>query len=156
MGSTIKQVTVIDEDSGEVLKEAWSKGSPNGKGFVLMFTDKVEDLILQCPSAATLKVFMLLSMGQQFEERGMIITKKAVAEKLNITKPTCLDAFKWLKERFIVNECKVDGHTEFMVNPEFVTVGRDKKKRLAEWRRRWSGQVIQTLKAPKQKRSIEM
>ena len=157
MAGTIKQVTVMDEDTGEILKDVFSKGSSNGKGFILMYTDKVEDLILQCPSAATLKVFMLLSMGQQFEERGMITTKKAVQDKLGITKPTCIEAFKWLKEHFIVNEFRVDGHTEFMVNPEFVTVGRDKKKRLKEWQRRWAGQIVRTLKAPdKPKRSITM
>lgn len=158
MAGTVKQVSVFDDETGELLKEVFAKGSSNGKGFVLMYTDKVMKLILECPSAATLKVFMLLSLGQQFEERGMITTKKAVQEKLGITKPTCLEAFKWLKDRFIVNECKVDGNTEFMVNPAYVTVGRDKKKRLKEWQRRWSGQVIKSIPASdgKPKRSITM
>lgn len=156
MSGTVKQVSIIDDETGELLREVFSKGSQNGKGFVLMYTDKVVDLILKCPSAATLKVFLLLSMGQQFEERGVITTKKAVADKLGITKPTCLDAFKWLKDNFVINEFRVDGHTEFMVNPAFVTVGKDKKKRLKEWQRRWAGQTVKTIEAPKPKRSIEM
>lgn len=149
MSQTARQVTVMDYETGEILSDSFSVGSQNGKGFVLMYTEKVKDLIVNCPSATTLKVFMLLSIGQQFEERGMITTKKAVQEKLGITKPTCIAAFNWLKENFIVNECKIDGHTEFMINPAYVTVGRDKKKRQAEWIRRWSGQTIKTIQAPK-------
>lgn len=154
MGRKLTQTTIYDEETGEIEYDGVTSGSRNGKGFCLMYTDKVQDLILKCPSAATLKVFMLLSMGQQFEERGMITTKKAIQDKLHITKPTCLEAFKWLKENFIVNECKIDGHTEFMVNPDYVTVGRDRKKRRAEWVRRWEGKVIKTIRAPKPKRSI--
>lgn len=145
MAGRVTQTTVYEESTGEVIYASETKGSPNGKGWVIMYTDKVQKLIVDCPSAATLKVFMLLSMGQKFEERGVVTTKKAVQEKLGITKPTCLEAFKWLKENFIINEIKVNGCSEFMVNPAYVTIGRDKKKRLKEWNRRWSGQVIDTV-----------
>ena len=151
----VRKTEIFDGDTGEMISESTSVGSPNGRGYVLMYTEKVKDLIVRCPSASTLKVFMLLSMGQQFEERGMITTKKAIQDKLGIDKSTCLAAFKWLKDNFIVNECKVEGHTEFMVNPEFVTIGRDKKKRQIEWVRRWSNQTIATIESPKNKRSIE-
>ena len=147
MGNTFREVTVYDGETGEIQFTGTSFGSPNGKGYVLVYTEKVQQLILDCPSAATLKIFMLISMNQQFEDRGYITTKKAVQEKLGITKPTCLDAFKWLKERFIVNECKINGHTEFMINPEYVTIGRDKKARTKEWLRRWAGQTVATLPA---------
>lgn len=149
MSGYVRQVTTIDEGTGEIISDVFSRGSPNGKGYILMYTEKVVKLITDCPSASTLKVFMLLSMGQQFEERGMITTKKAIQDKLGIDKSTCLVAFKWLKEHFIINECKIDGHTEFMVNPEYVTIGRDKKKRQAEWLRRWAGKTVQTIKSPK-------
>lgn len=131
--------TVIDKLTGEILYDVTKLGrrSSNGRGWVIVYTDKVTDLLLKCPSYATFKVFTLLAMGQQFEEKGMITTKKAVQEKLEITKKTCLDAFKWLKENFIVNECKIDGYTEFMVNPNYVTVGRNRDKRMQEWIRRW-------------------
>lgn len=152
MSRILKQVTVYDEETGQVLSDKMSSGSQNGKGFVLMYTEKVQQLILECPSATTLKVFMLLSIGQQFEERGVITTKKAVQDKLGITKPTCLAAFDWLKERMIINESKVNGCTEFMVNPAYVTVGRDKKKRLNEWTRRWAGGTVAVLDDPYKKK----
>ena len=144
MSKVFKQ-TIVYSESGEVYSDKTTSGSSNGRGFVLMYTDKVQKLILDCPSATTLKVFMLLSMGQQFEERGMVTTKKAVQEKLGITKPTCLAAFDWLKDRMIINESKINGCTEFMVNPAYVTVGRDKKKREREWLRRWAGGTITML-----------
>lgn len=156
MSGYIRQVIVTEEDTGNVIHDSISKGSQNGKGFVLMYTDKILHLLKECQSASTLKVFMYLATGQQYEDRGMITTKKAVQESLGITKPTCLEAFRWLKEHFIVNECKVNGCTEFMVNPEYVTIGRDKKKRMDEWLRRWSGQTVKTITSPKKsKRSID-
>lgn len=154
MAGRVTQTVVYEESTGEVLYSGATKGTPNGKGWVIMYTDKVSELIVKCPSATTLKVFMMLSMGQQFEERGMITTKKAVQEKLGITKPTCLEAFRWLKENFIINESKINGCTEFMVNPAFVTVGRDKKKRMQEWNRRWSGQVVKTIRAENDKKNV--
>ena len=148
MSGLLTQTIVFDEDTGEVKSDSTRRGSQNGKGWIIMYTEKVQELICECDSAATLKVFMLLSLGQQYDERGMITTKQAVQEKLGITKQTCLAAFKWLKEHMIINECKINGHTEFMVNPRYVTIGRDKKKREKEWIRRWAGQVVQVQKLP--------
>lgn len=152
MAGYVKQITTYAENTGEVVSDVVTKGSTNGNGWVIMYTDKIEKLVMSCTSAATLRVFMLLAAGQQYEERGMVTTKKAVQEKLGITKPTCIEAFNWLKENFIINEYRINGVTEFMVNPELVTVGRDKKKRQKEWLRRWAGQTIGTgvVQLPKQ------
>ncbi len=134
-------------ENGALIAAKFSKvKSSNGKGWSIMYNDKVLELITKCTSAATLRVFMYLATGQQFDERGMITTKKAVEDKLGITKKTCLEAFKWLKENFIINEYRTEGgYTEYMVNPEFITVGKDKKKRQREWIRRWQSQTVLTL-----------
>lgn len=145
MGKLYKQTILYDGDSGEVLSDTTRSGSGNGKGWVIMYTDKINELVTKCKSAATLRIFMLLAAGQQFEERGMVTTKKAVQEHLGIDKKTCIEAFKWLKDNMIINECKINGCTEFMVNPLYITVGRDKKKRQAEWVRRFTGQTIAVL-----------
>lgn len=145
MSKLYKQTIVYDGDSGEVLSDTTRSGSGNGKGWVIMYTDKVNELVTKCKSAATLRIFMLLAAGQQFEERGMVTTKKAVQEHLGIDKKTCIEGFKWLKDNMIINECKINGCTEFMVNPLYITVGRDKKKRQAEWVRRFTGQTVAVL-----------
>lgn len=145
MGKLYKQTILYDGDSGEVLSDTTRSGSGNGKGWVIMYTDKINELVTKCKSAATLRIFMLLAAGQQFEERGMVTTKKAVQEHLGIDKKTCIEGFKWLKDNMIINECKINGCTEFMVNPLYITVGRDKKKRQAEWVRRFTGQTVAVL-----------
>lgn len=160
MSQYIRKVDVVNADTGEVVHHTTTIGSQLGKGWVVMYTDRTTEFICSCPSSVTVRVFFLLAMGQKFDNHGMITTKKAVQEKLGISKQTCLEAFKYLKEHFIINECKIDGVTEYMVNPALVMVGRDKKRREQEWARRWSGQVVKTLPDPvnrkkKSKRAIE-
>ncbi len=136
---------VTYDDHGEVSSRKFFKGSANGKGWCIVYTDKVNELLNKCPPS-TFRVFMALALGQQFDDRGMITTKKAIQDRLGMTKQTCLAAFKWLKENFIINEYKNEGgYTEFMVNPEYVTIGKDKNKRKKEWIRRWQGQTVLTL-----------
>lgn len=142
MSEIARQVRKFDMKTGEVLSDSLIYGSSNGGGWVIMYTDKVFKLLKECPSGATIRIFVFLSMGQGFDNRGMSTTKKYVADQLGITKKTCLESFKWLKEHFIISETKINGQTEFMVNPDYVTVGRDKKARQAEWIRRWSGDTI--------------
>ncbi len=155
MGKLYKQTILYDGDSGEVLSDTVRSGSANGKGWVIMYTDKINELVAKCTSGATLRVFMLLAAGQQFEERGMVTTKKAVQEHLKIDKSTCLEAFKWLKENMVINECRINGCTEFMVNPLYITVGRDKKKRQAEWVRRFSGATVAVLPDAKLDKAVK-
>ena len=156
MSGYIKQTSIYDEGTGELVREVVTRGSPNGRGWVIVYTDNVQELLLKCNSAATLKVFMFLAVNQQFEERGFVTTKKAVQDKLGIDKKTCITAFNWLKENMVINEYRVNGCTEFMVNPRYVTVGRDKKAREKEWVRRWAGGVVGTVRALPEKKKIRM
>lgn len=150
MKSLVKQVTVYDEHSGEIVHEVTTRGSPNGKGWVIMYTEKTMELMKRC-TGSTFKVFGFLACGQQFEERGVITTKKAVADYFGMTKKTVLEAFKWLKENHIISEVNHNGVSEFLVNPDYVTIGRDKKKRQKVWVRSFLGQTVATqrMEAPK-------
>jgi len=156
MSGYIKQTAVYDESTGELIREVLTRGSPNGKGWVIVYTENTQELLLKCNSAATLKVFMFLAMNQQFEERGFVTTKKYVQEKLGIDKKTCICAFNWLKENMIINETRVNGCTEFMVNPRYVTVGRDKKAREKEWVKRWTGGTVATVRELGEKKKIKL
>ena len=156
MSGCIKQTAVYDESTGELIREVLTRGSPNGKGWVIVYTENTQELLLKCNSAATLKVFMFLAMNQQFEERGFVTTKKYVQEKLGIDKKTCICAFNWLKENMIINETRVNGCTEFMVNPRYVTVGRDKKAREKEWVKRWTGGTVATVRELGDKKKIKL
>lgn len=148
MKSLVKQVTVYDEETGEVVNDLVTRGSPNGRGWVIMYTARTLELMQQC-TGSTFKVFGYLACGQQFEERGVITTKKAVQDYLGMTKKTVLDAFKWLKEHHVISEVSHNGVSEFIVNPDYVTIGRDKKKRQKAWVKSFAGQTVATIEAPK-------
>lgn len=148
MKSLVKQVTVYDEETGEVVNDLVTRGSPNGRGWVIMYTARTLELMQQC-TGSTFKVFGYLACGQQFEERGVITTKKAVQDYLGMTKKTVLDAFKWLKEHHVISEVSHNGVSEFIVNPDYITIGRDKRKRQKAWVKSFAGQTVATIEAPK-------
>lgn len=148
MKSLVKQVTVYDEDTGEIVNEVTSRGSPNGRGWVIMYSDRTSELFKQCTGSVA-RVFGYLACNQNFEERGFIGTKKNVQEALGMTKSTCIEAFKWLKEHHIISEVNHNGVSEFLINPDYVTVGRDKRKRQKAWVKSFAGQTVATIEAPK-------
>jgi len=153
MKSLVKQVTVYDEDTGEVVNEVTSRGSPNGRGFVLMYSERTSELFKKCTGSVA-RVFGYLACNQNFEERGFIGTKKNVQEALGMNKSTCIEAFKWLKEHHVISEVSHNGVSEFLINPDYVTVGRDKKKRQKAWVQSFAGQVVGTSALPKVARRV--
>ena len=58
-------------------------------------------------------------------------------EVLRVNRKTIYEALKWLEDNFLVVENRFDGQTEFMVNPEYITIGSDKSARMREWSLRW-------------------
>lgn len=126
------------DKNGEIIRSYSSRSrSQNGSGFVLSYTEKISELILKVEQASILRVFFYIAHHQHHELGGYRCSRKHLAETLNLNAKTVYDALKWLQDHFIVNESRVDGQLEFMVNPAYVTVGADKKKRLALWNSRW-------------------
>lgn len=100
-----------------------------------MYQQKGFDLIAKAPNASVLKVFMYLACGQTYDG-GMKTTKRAVEENLGLCHKSVSEAFKWLKDNFIVHEWRVDGCAEFMINPQYVCIGKlDDRMKL--WVQRW-------------------
>lgn len=143
MRNDIEYSTIgVVRGTGEVVFERTAYGGcRNGSGFILMYTEKTAELIANVREMSTLRVFMLLSMGQDYgtdgRPYGMITTKREVQQILKISERSCIRAFNWLKEQAIIHERPYHGTYEFMVNPAYVTVGRDKEKRMSEWVERW-------------------
>ena len=101
----------------------------------MMYQQRGLDLIAKAPNATVLKVFMYLACGQTYEG-GMKTTKRAVEQNLGLCHKSVADAFKWLKDNFIVHEWRVDGCAEFMINPQYVCIGKfDDRMKL--WVQRW-------------------
>lgn len=104
-----------------------------GDGWMLVYRDAYENFLLKAPDFTTAKVFGILMTQQKFDEGGINTTKKAVADRIKISYQSVMSAFKWLKENNYIKERKVNGQTEFLLNPDVTTCGRQKKKKLELW-----------------------
>ena len=84
-----------------------------------------------------IKIFFYLAFHQpQDGIRGYIIDKKQLQFDLKLGRTNFLVALRWLKENLVVNEVKLVGYSDFMVNPYIVMNNGDKNARIAEWNRR--------------------
>lgn len=131
MGRVARQNVVFDSETGYVFKDSVSYGTQNGDGWVIVYRDTYALLNKIAPPSA-LRVFNELMTKQAFEG-GIKTTKKAVADELGMSEPQSWRAFKWLKERGYIKERKVNGQTEFLLNPNVTTCGKNKKDKIALW-----------------------
>ena len=132
MGKRGKQVTIFDSDTGEVINDTVSYGTQNGGGWVIVYREAFMELMRRATNPSVLRIFGSLISKQEFEH-GVRSTKKAVAEELNIERTAAWNAFKWLKENNYVKERKVGGQTEFLLNPDVTTCGRNKQLKVDMW-----------------------
>ena len=132
MGKIATKTIVIDDETGEIIRESFNRGSQNGDGWMLVYRDTFMNFLLSVPDFITTKVFGSLMTKQEYEN-GVRTTKKAIADELNISYRSVIVAFKWLKENNYIKERKVLGQTEFLLNPDVTTCGKNKKKKLALW-----------------------
>ena len=147
----IKQVTVYNSD-GDVISDSLRKPyKPNGSGFVISYTEKMCEFLEEVKTGSIVRLFVYIAHHQQYGSDGKTYgyrcSHKYLQKVLNVDKSTLWEAFKFLKENFLVNESKIDGQIEFMVNPNYVTIGTDKKTRMREWNRRWTEQLTKKNRA---------
>lgn len=136
---TYKQTITYDDNGNILRKSAPHKISQNGSGFVISYTDKMLELLTDLKTPSALKIFLYIAHKQGYGNPvyGFRCSKKHLSETLCIERSTVWDSLKLLREKFLVLETVVDGQSEFMVNPSYITIGSDKKSRLREWSRRW-------------------
>lgn len=135
-----QRIEKIDKN-GEVISESFYKiHHENGRGFVISYTEKMCDFLAKVSTGSIVRVFCYLAHHQSYGNDGQFgyrCSHKHLRTILNISKPTLWEALKYLQGAFLVNVANIDGSTEFMVNPNYVTIGQSKKARMAEWNRRW-------------------
>ena len=138
-----KQMIAYDEN-GEIVYDVTKSAAKcqNGGGFVLSYTEKMCEFLEKCSTGATVRVFLYIAHHQAFgsdgEQYGYRCTHKFLQQVLRLDRKSVYNALKSLKEEFLINETKVNGVPEFMVNPNYVTIGTDKKTRMAVWNKRWA------------------
>lgn len=107
----------------------------------MMYTEKMVDFLSKTTQGSYVRVFLYLAQKQGYGLDGVFgfrTTRKHIAQFLHLTPRGVFKALEWLKENFLVNELRIDGSLEFMVNPDYVSIGGDRKARDREWSSRWS------------------
>lgn len=134
-----KQTITYDESGNILRKSAPHRVSQNGSGFVISYTDKMLELLTTVSMPSALKLFLYIAHKQGYGNPiyGFRCTKQHLQETLSLSRTQVWESLKYLREKFLVLETLVDGQSEFMVNPSYITIGSDKKSRLREWSRRW-------------------
>lgn len=133
---------IATDKNGEVVYDVVSRPRhQNGGGFVISYSEKMCDFLVKCSVSSTIRVFLYIAHHQQYgndgTQYGYRCSHKHLRQVLNLDKKTVYSALQYLKNNFLVNEMRIDGQVEFMVHPDYVTIGTDKKKRMKEWSRRW-------------------
>jgi len=138
---TRQDTHLIDKNEGEIVKTVIRyKINENGSGFVISYTDKICELIAQVQTGSYLRVFFYLAHHQQYGKNGEFgfrCTHQYLQKALSLDRKTIYRALKFLSDNFLVHEKSVYGTSEFMVNPNYITIGTSKKDRLREWSIRW-------------------
>lgn len=129
------------DDNGEIVYDSFKLAKrSNGDGFVLSYTEKMSDFLVKCRVGSTVRVFLYLAHHQQYGNDGVTFgyrcSHKYLQQVLGVDRKTLYTSLTYLKEKLLVNEIRVDGVCEFMVNPAYVTIGVDKKRRVVEWEAR--------------------
>ena len=127
-----KRVTITDTETGEIIRDSVSYGSQNGVDWMIVYKEAYRYLLIENTNPSVLRVFGLLMTKQEFE-KGIKATKKSIADELKISYDSVMIAFKWLKENGYVKEHKVDGITEFVLNPDVTTCGKNRKAKIDLW-----------------------
>ena len=84
-----------------------------------------------------IKIFFYLAFHQPQEGiRGYQIDKTQLQLDLKLGRTNFLVSLRWLKENLVVNELKMVGYSDFMVNPYIVMNNSNRDERIAEWNRR--------------------
>lgn len=153
----VKFVTMTMTDiNGEVIAQVTKNHKyANGSGFVISYTAKMCDFLAKVSTGSVVRVFLYIAHNQNYGTDGKTFgyrcSHKYLQQVLRLDKSTLWDALKYLKENYLVHVGKIEGYVEFMVNPDYVTIGQDKKARRAEWNRRWA----ETLKEQAQKNLVK-
>lgn len=136
------QTILTDKDGQVIVDNLKYVKSLNGSGFVISYTEKMSDFIVSCKVASVVRVFVYLAHHQNYaadgETYGYRCSHKYLQTLLGLDRSTLWDALKYLKSKYLVHVAKINGQYEFMVNPNYVTIGRDKASRIVEWNKRWA------------------
>ena len=80
-----------------------------------MYSKELDKLIDIAPNIGTIRVFNKLSKMEQFKG-GVVVSRKYLAEELNLSQPYVGDIIKWLIKSEFIKETTLNGQTQFILN----------------------------------------
>ena len=120
--------------------------SENGVGFMLCYMSNIDSIVSNVKQPSILRVLLHIACHQQYGNDGIFgyrCSKIHLQDTLGIQAATLWSALKWLEENFIIKEKLINGQSDFMISPDYVTIGKEKKKRVKEWNRRCAEYIRQ-------------
>jgi len=134
--------TIRYDENGDVVVDTVRKNrSQNGSGFVISYTAKMLDFIESTRQGSVVRLFLYLAHNQNYGTEGKTFgyrcSHKYLQQVLGLDRKSVYNAVAYLKEKFLLIETREDGTSEFMVNPNYITIGSDKKTRMRVWNERW-------------------
>lgn len=135
-----KEITTFD-NNGEIISQATVQNiGKNGSGFVLSYTAKMDEFIKKTSTGSIVRVFLYLAHHQNYGVDGVFgyrCSRQHICDALGLTRKSVYTALEYLIKEFLVNEIRVAGTSEYMVNPDYITIGANRKTRDREWSQRW-------------------
>lgn len=99
------------------------------------------DFIESTRQGSVVRLFLYLAHNQNYGTEGKTFgyrcSHKYLQQVLGLDRKSVYNAVAYLKEKFLLIETREDGTSEFMVNPNYITIGSDKKTRMRVWNERW-------------------
>lgn len=110
---------------------------------MLSYTEKMCEFLEKTKQGATVRLFLYIAHHQNYGNDGVYgyrCSHKFLYKILGLDRKSVYNALAELKRNYLVHELFINGVYEFMVNPDYITIGTDKKMRVKEWNRRWANQ----------------
>lgn len=128
--TTRKELTVYDEESGVVLARHEWIGSQNGGKWMVFYRSTAAFLASGKISPAAVRVFLFLAAWCSWD--GMWQgTKTDLSAQVGLARKTVHEALNELERWELIREGRKNGVAVFFINPDMVTQGRDKRRRVA-------------------------
>ena len=80
-----------------------------------MYSKELDKLIEIAPNIGTIRLYNKLSKMEQFKG-GVMVTRKYLAEELNLSQPYVSDIIRWLIKVEFIKENILNGQTQFILN----------------------------------------
>lgn len=131
MGSDkiLHEHTVIDQETGEVIRNSYYERSQNGKDWWIMYRITMAFIASGQLKYAAVRVYMHIAAFADW--RGVLpATRSAIARELHLSPTAVSDAINSLKKFDLIRETKERGVPVFYINPTYATLGKNKTKRL--------------------------